>query len=57
MKLTTFIGIGEPRADTTWLYNVVFKHPEVWLPPLKELHYFDVKDSSVDRFFSYKDIF
>lgn len=49
MSFPDFIGIGAPRAATTWLYNILSTHPEIWLPPLKELHYFDVKDPSVDR--------
>lgn len=39
-----FIGIGAARAGTTWLYSVLQQHPQVWLPPIKELHYFDRKD-------------
>jgi len=38
-----FLCIGAEKAGTTWLYNNIRHHPEVWLPPLlyKELHYFD----------------
>ena len=36
-----FLGIGAPKAGTTWLYENLRKHPEVWLPPTKELHYFN----------------
>ena len=40
-----FICIGAEKAGTTWLYDNLRKHPEVWLPPppFKELHYFDDK--------------
>ena len=38
-----FIGIGAQKAGTTWLYRNLQEHPEVWLPPEKELHYFDEK--------------
>lgn len=35
-----FLGVGMQRAATTWLANSLRSHPEVWLPPRKELHYF-----------------
>jgi len=36
-----FIGIGAQRSGTTWLYRNLGLHPAVWMPPLKEIHYFD----------------
>jgi hypothetical protein len=36
-----FICIGAQRAGTTWLYTVLDRHTAFWLPPIKELHYFD----------------
>jgi Sulfotransferase family len=39
----TFLGIGAQKAGTTWLYHNLRAHPGVWLPPEKELHYFDEK--------------
>jgi hypothetical protein len=41
MKNTHFIGIGAHKAGSTWLHENLRKHPDVWLPPKKELHYFD----------------
>ncbi len=38
-----FLGIGAPRAATTWLYKRLLQHPEVYLPKMKELHFFDEK--------------
>ncbi len=38
-----FIGIGAQKAGTTWLYRNLQAHPEIWMPPIKELHYFDEK--------------
>ncbi len=38
-----FIGIGAQKAGTTWLHRNLQAHPEVWMPPIKELHYFDEK--------------
>ena len=40
-KLPSFICIGAQRAGSTWLYENLKAHPGIWLPPLKELHYFD----------------
>jgi hypothetical protein len=36
-----FLGIGPPRCGTTTLHHVLRAHPDVWLPPIKELHYWD----------------
>ncbi len=38
--LPDFLGIGAPRTGMTWLYENLRRHPEVWLPPIKEIHYF-----------------
>jgi len=36
-----FIGIGAPKAGTTWLYQALSEHPYIYLPPGKELQFFD----------------
>lgn len=36
-----FIGIGQMKAGTGWLYDHLRVHPEVWTPPKKELHFFN----------------
>ena len=33
--------IGAQRAGTTWLWDRLRQHPEIWMAPVKELHYFD----------------
>jgi hypothetical protein len=35
-----WIGIGAQRAATTWMAHHLRNHPELWLPPRKELHVF-----------------
>lgn len=35
-----FLCIGAPRCGTTWLYQMLKTHPQIWLPPVKELKYF-----------------
>ena len=39
--MVDFVGIGAPRAGTTWLYGNLRWHPQIWFPFIKELHYFD----------------
>lgn len=36
-----FVCIGAQKGGTTWLYENLSKHPEVWMPPVKEIHYFN----------------
>jgi hypothetical protein len=38
-----FLGIGAQKAGTTWLYRNFQKHLGIWMPPEKELHFFDEK--------------
>lgn len=33
----SFIIAGSKKAGTTWLYDVLKQHPDVWLPPQKEM--------------------
>lgn len=35
-----FLGVGAQRAATTWLARSLRAHPQIWMPPRKELHYF-----------------
>jgi hypothetical protein len=36
-----FLCIGAQRGGTTWLDHALRQHRQLWMPPLKELHYFD----------------
>src|SRR5436189_2997752 len=36
-----FVCIGAHKAGSTWLYQQLDSHPDFWMPPVKELHYFD----------------
>lgn len=38
--LPTFIGLGAQRAGTTWAYNCLAQHPQVFMTAKKELHFF-----------------
>lgn len=39
--LPTFLGIGVPKAGTTWICDVLRTHPDVVMASRKEVHYFD----------------
>lgn len=41
MSLPSFLCIGAQKAATSWLYSILRQHPDVWLPPFKEMHFFD----------------
>jgi hypothetical protein len=36
-----FLGIGAQKAGTTWLYEMLVRHPEIRFAGVKELHYWD----------------
>lgn len=37
----SFICIGAQKAGTSWLYDNLCHHPDVCMPPVKELHFFN----------------
>jgi len=41
MNLPHFICIGAQKAGTTWIEAQLRQHPSIWMPPMKEVHYFD----------------
>lgn len=41
MNKPNFLCIGAQKAGTTWLSKMLERHPDVWIPSVKELHYFD----------------
>src|SRR5436190_21080882 len=36
-----FLCVGAQKGGTSWLYQQLAAHPDFWMPPIKELHYFD----------------
>jgi len=36
-----FLCVGAQKAGTSWLYHQLTLHPDFWMPPIKELYYFD----------------
>jgi hypothetical protein len=41
LSFPNFLIVGAQKAGTSWLATNLSRHPDVWMPPLKELHYFD----------------
>lgn len=39
-----FVGIGTQKAGTTWLHDYFVDHPQVFVPPIKETHFFDTAE-------------
>ena len=42
--MVDFLGIGVPRAGTTWLYHHLVRHPQIAFPGGKEVHFWDRAD-------------
>lgn len=40
-NLPEFLCIGVQKAATSWLWVQLRSHPDIWMPPVKELHFFD----------------
>jgi len=60
MALPNFLGLGAQRAGSTWLYEALKTHPDIFLPKTrKEVHFFDrYYDRGIDwyrRFFEEAD--
>ena len=41
MQRALILGIGAQRAGSTWLFDYLVRHPQVFTSPVKELHFFD----------------
>jgi hypothetical protein len=40
-RLPNMLYIGPDKAGSTWLHEVLIRHPEVYLTPAKDLYFFD----------------
>jgi hypothetical protein len=40
-KYPDFLCIGTQKAGTSWLFEQFRQHPCIWMPPIKEIHFFD----------------
>ena len=43
-----FVCIGAQKAGTTWLARTLSLHPDLFLTPIKEIHYFDHVHNNTD---------
>jgi hypothetical protein len=41
VRRPSFICVGAGKAGTTWLWEMLRLHPDVFLPDVKEIHYFN----------------
>ncbi len=41
MTLPNFICVGTQKAATTYLYSILKQHPDIFIPRIKETHFFD----------------
>lgn len=48
-KLPNFFVVGAAKAGTTSVYNYLSRHPEVYMSPVKEPHYF-ASDMNTEHF-------
>jgi hypothetical protein len=42
-----FLCIGAQKSGTSWLQANMQTHPQIWLPPIKEVHYLDQRTSGI----------
>jgi len=48
MNRPNFLCIGAQKAGTTFLFDILKRHPDIYLPEAKELHFFD-RDEEYDK--------
>jgi len=40
-RLPNFLFIGSAKCGSTWLYRALRAHPQIFVPPAKDIYYFD----------------
>lgn len=43
--------VGAAKSGTSWLFDVLYQHPECYFPAVKELHYWDALESGKGGFY------
>ena len=51
-RLPQFLGLGVQKGGTTTLQRLLEQHPQVWLPPEKELHFFSLHYARGQRWYA-----
>jgi hypothetical protein len=41
LRLPTFLFIGADKAGSTWLFRILSQHPQCFVPPAKDVYFFD----------------
>ena len=49
-RKVNFIGIGVQKAGTSWLSEALNEHPEIYIHPKKEAHYFNKEKIYINKF-------
>jgi len=50
MPKVNFIGIGTQKAGTSWLAEAINEHPDIYIHPKKEAHFFNKEKFYINRF-------
>ena len=45
MSLPNFFCLGAAKSGTTTLYDILRQHPDIFIPPFKEPHFFDIPEN------------
>ncbi|MEM7768299.1 MAG: sulfotransferase [Pseudomonadota bacterium] len=56
-ETVTFLVIGAQKAGTTWICDVLRRHPDVFIPDWKELHFFEQEPNFEKGYSWYLDFF
>lgn len=57
MALPNFLCVGAQKAATTTFYKILGQHPDICLPSVKEVHFFDDDDNFGKGLFWYENVF
>lgn len=41
MRRPTFLFVGPDKSGSSWLYQILSKHPDCFVPPAKDIYFFD----------------
>jgi hypothetical protein len=47
--LPNFLVVGAEKAGTTWLYERLRRHPDIYMPLTKEIHFFSDRNSNLEH--------
>lgn len=53
---TLIFCVGAAKSGTSWLFDVLYHHPECYFPAVKELHYWDALEGGVGGFFRKREL-